>query len=188
MKFINRAALIVAILLVSVAAMAQIRMNISPKFILLGRDNVKKDLALNADQTKKIKALLDTVMKDDGNGHLMMNITPDTSMDELESGVAKVLSGPQNKRLYEIWLQTQGGMALADPHIAKELGLTKDQNQKVQDIQADMQQEIMNKAQASGGRLRLDPSFKEGFAKQMLGVLTAGQKAKLEKMQGKKLV
>jgi hypothetical protein len=61
---------------------------------------------------------------------------------EIDTAIDDMLSAKQGKRLLEIVLQQQGGHALADPEVADALGLTKDQRQQIQEIEAEGMKEM----------------------------------------------
>jgi Spy/CpxP family protein refolding chaperone len=104
----------------------------------------------------------------------------------------KVLLPHQVKRLEQISLQLRGTGALADPDVASKLGLSEDQQTKVEETMAANREAVMAKARElrQGGRNdqareQLRKLRKEGEAK-VLAVLTAEQKEKFEQLKGQK--
>lgn len=107
---------------------------------------------------------------------------------ETRKAIEEVLLPHQVERLKQISLQIQGTQALSDPEVAKELGITKEQEDKF----AQIREEAMKKSGelfASGQRGEMREKF-EALRKEtdekLLAVLTAEQKEKFEKLKGPK--
>ncbi len=107
---------------------------------------------------------------------------------ETRKAIEEVLLPHQIERLKQISLQLRGTQALSDPEVAKELGITKEQEEKF----AQVREEAANKARelfGSGERGQMREKF-EALRKEtdekLLAVLTAEQKEKFEKMKGPK--
>jgi hypothetical protein len=106
--------------------------------------------------------------------------------------VAELLLPHQVKRLKEISLQRsirgfRGMTALTDPAIAAQLKLTDDQKKRIEAVSQDIRnkaRELFSGGNREGGREKMEALGKERDEK-VLAVLTADQKATLEKLKGK---
>jgi hypothetical protein len=83
--------------------------------------------------------------------------------------------------------------ALSDAKVADKLGLTSDEKQKVQDLSDELRQKRQDLFQGGGGggfnqeTMQKMRELTTSEDEKALGLLTADQKAQLEKMQGKKI-
>jgi len=206
LKIVALAALVTA----SALSMAQGRMMMGMrggggnKAMLLQRDDVKKDLALTSEQTKKLEDVQQDQqdkmraafqeMRDSGG-----QPDPDKMremftkmMKESEKAAMAVLTPEQQKRLKEIWVQVSGNRVVLDEDMQKELALTADQKAKVKALQA-KQQEAMQSVMEQMRNQEIDrDQAMEIFKKndkaldtELGKVLTAEQAAKLKGMAGK---
>jgi Spy/CpxP family protein refolding chaperone len=174
---------------------------------LLGMPEVQKELKLSEEQTKEVGEALAALNPGRGgfNFQELQNLSEEDRqkrMDEMrkkaeesmkaaEEKMNKILKPEQLARLKQLSLQRQGSMALTRPEVAKDLGLTKEQQEKIQEIQAS--------ARPQGGRQNFqdlsDEERQKLFAEanerrekaqaDMLAVLTDDQKAKFEELKGK---
>lgn len=175
---------------------------------LLGMPEVQKELKLTEEQTKDVDESLAQLRPGRGgfNFQELQNLSEEDRrkrMEELrakaeeaskaaEEKMNKILKPEQLARLKQLTLQRQGAMALTRPDVAKDLGLSDEQQDKLRGIQASARQG------GGGGRNFQDLSdeerqklIAEGRARQekaqadMLAVLTADQKAKFTELKGK---
>jgi len=111
-------------------------------------------------------------------------------MDEATAAVKKVLTPEQTKRLDQLSLQLQGPAALSRPEVAKQVGLSKEQQDKISKIEEG--------TRPQGGRNFREMSDEErqkAFTEmrerqekaqtEILAVLTSEQKTKWSEMKGK---
>jgi Spy/CpxP family protein refolding chaperone len=181
---------------------------------LLTQESVQKDLELTDDQKTKVTKLADDAQQARQELFQGLNFQPgqppsDEDMqamqkkqDELvaqnKKKAADILMPQQQQRLDEIALQYslegQGGfsitgtaVALSQDDLSKKLGITDDQKKKLTDLQTEGQTKMQDLFGGGGppdqqemAKLRTD------FKDKAIAVLTADQKAKLEKMEGKK--
>jgi hypothetical protein len=112
---------------------------------------------------------------------------------EQEKKLKAILNETQWKRFSELRLQSEGVNALMREDVAKELGVTPDQKNKIQEVQRtsmESMREAMMAARESGDMDReqmqamMEKSRKETDAK-ILAVLTDAQRSKWTAMQGK---
>jgi hypothetical protein len=121
---------------------------------------------------------------------------------EVDEAIDGILTAAQGGRLREISLQLRGGHALGDPEVAKTLKLTKEQMEKLQEIQQEAMKEMQNIGlQAMGDAVRGGPNpaafqkasgqaaekLKElwnGLGNRLLEVLTPEQKVEWKKLTG----
>ncbi|HVX13956.1 MAG TPA: hypothetical protein VHC22_22420 [Pirellulales bacterium] len=170
---------------------------------LLRMEEVRKELNVTDEQNKEIEAAMAQLAPPGGGGGFG---GPDLSdeerqkrMDEMrkrgeevQAKVNKILKPEQSARLKQLSLQQQGVNALTRPEVAKDLGLTKEQEEKLTAIQ-----EAARPQRREGGgfqnlsdeeRQKLFTEMRERQAKvqtEMLAVLTDEQKTKFAEMKGK---
>jgi Spy/CpxP family protein refolding chaperone len=184
---------------------------------LLQAEAVQKDLELVDDQKAKLKEISDKAMAKmresfSGMGNLR-DLSDDerkTKMDEMrkkgtalaeetKKEIEGVLLAHQLERLKEIVIQVQGTGALSSKDVQTALGLTADQLEKmtkVRDGAMEKTQGLMGdmtglsredrQAKMQEMRPKMDEIRKQAEA-DVLGVLTADQKEKFEKMKGAKI-
>jgi Spy/CpxP family protein refolding chaperone len=107
---------------------------------------------------------------------------------EVEKQLSQILNEQQMKRLKQIALQVEGYAALERPEIADQVGLTKEQRQKIRDIlrQADEKrreafQQGQGDRQAAFQRMREIRQWVDGEIEKLL---TAEQKKKWQELVG----
>ena len=158
--------------------------------MLLGQKSVQEELKLSPDQVQKVQAAVEKQMEsfqgfrdlsDEERGKKMQEMAK-----ENEKFVADNLKPDQAKRLHQIALQQQGGRALADDKVAKELTLTDDQKGKIKDILEDTGSQVRELFQ-SGFSEETRTKVRElnnAATEKTLGLLTADQKTKWKEMTG----
>jgi Spy/CpxP family protein refolding chaperone len=173
--------------------------------MIVQNEQVQKDIELDADQKEKLQKL-STETREAMRAKMgdMQNLSAEerrTKFEEMrkdmEESAAKtqkavegILLPKQLERVKQIQLQSQGTMALANPDVAKELGLTDDQKAKIKTI-GEEAMKAMRDMFAGGGRPSAEDREKRTKARQenekkVMDVLTAEQKEKFEKMKGEK--
>lgn len=113
---------------------------------------------------------------------------------ENKKKVEELLKPEQRERLEQIALQIGGGAALSRPEIADKLGLSDEQKKKLEKISEDAQQKRMDlfsagppsDQQEMQDRMQKVQKINDEQKSKATEVLTAEQKDKFEKMQGKK--
>jgi Spy/CpxP family protein refolding chaperone len=164
---------------------------------LLARDEVQQEIQLVDEQKDKIRTITEDIRSKAGNQlRDMFSQMRDLSDEErqarfgeirtkieainsdAEKQLAKELLPHQLERLKQIDLQTKlryrGADALTSGDIAKTLNLTDEQRDKLEKRAAEVQQELQTQIR----QLQADAR------KKMLDVLTADQRAQLEKLMG----
>jgi Spy/CpxP family protein refolding chaperone len=109
--------------------------------------------------------------------------------------IAKILDAKQLERLGQLRLQRQGVMALTRSEVAKDLGLTEEQQAKIKKIQEDARPQGRGPFGGPGAQPPSQEEMREMFARMqkqrekmqadLLAVLTDEQKAKWSEMKGK---
>jgi Spy/CpxP family protein refolding chaperone len=173
---------------------------------LLQNEAVQKEIELVPEQKEKLTAL-GTDLRTQMQG--MRDLSQEertTKMREITEGTQKKVEGillpHQLERIKQISLQMQGIRALSDPAVAKELGLTEDQQSKIKTINDDAQKARRELFGQGGGGQGGGPGGGRGGMSQenmqkmqdiqkdtetkLTDVLTSEQKEKLEKMKGPK--
>jgi Spy/CpxP family protein refolding chaperone len=113
---------------------------------------------------------------------------------QANDAAAEILKPDQAKRLRQIILQMEGGRALIDPEIAKELNLTAEQKQKLMEIRDAATKEygevrrmfrnrpIDRKRMEEEGKIMTE--MHEKYDAQLMALLTKEQKEKWREMAG----
>ena len=174
--------------------------------MLIGRKDVQKDLKVTPEQLTKIEAARTAQQEEmraameamrsgggGGGGFEGMRETFEKMQTANRKKMEEILTKEQVLRLRQINLQVMGGRALMVPEYQKELGLTTEQNDKLQALQ----QQMMQANQALMERVRsgeitreeVQPRMQkngEVFNAEALKILTPEQNAKLETLKGPK--
>ncbi|GBC90668.1 MAG: hypothetical protein N2045_10225 [Fimbriimonadales bacterium] len=157
--------------------------------MLLMRPDVQRELNLTEQQKAKINEMqqaMRVAMQE------LRNLPPDQRRQRMEEIRQKndpttVLTDAQKKRLRELELQWQGPMALMNPEIAREVGLTQEQQSKIQGILQEQFQAMRERFQQGGGQP--DPQAfekaRQELENKILAVLTPAQREKWNQMLGK---
>lgn len=172
--------------------------------MLLRMPEVQTELKMTQPQIAKIDEAQQTVreaMREVFQGGFQ-NMTQEerqkamAKIEEIQNkAVASILDQTQLKRFKQLELQRAGAMALMRPAVAKELGLTEQQQAKLRELQQ-KQMEDMRALFQGGGFQNMTPEERQQLGQKMqemrkkaeeaaLGVLTAEQKAKWTEMIGK---
>lgn len=163
-------------------------------FRLLQAEPVQKELNLTEEQKSSITKLNEE----------LSDLSPEErreKMGETRQKVEAILKAEQKERLEQIGVQLLGGRALTRPEVAKKLGLSEDQRDKLDDLfppfggygtpsapprndDAGGKVGGAKGGDSKAGDARLSP---EDLNKKALEVLTAEQRSQFEQMQGKKI-
>jgi hypothetical protein len=103
--------------------------------------------------------------------------------------VVKLLTPDQLTRLKQLFIQFNGGNAIANPIIEKDLGVTDDQKAKIKQVQADSGKKMMDLFSSGGSpedNMKAMQKLQEDQKGDLEKVLTDDQKAKFKTMQGDK--
>ncbi len=160
--------------------------------MLLMREDVQKEL--NLSQTQKVK--LEQMRQEFEQARQeLRNLPPEQRRERMQELRQKydptsVLTDAQRKRLRELELQWQGPFALADPEVARQVGLTQEQQTKIRGIVQETFQSMRERVQP--GQPGQPGAFQQEFQKareqaekRILEVLTPAQREKWEQMLGK---
>lgn len=152
--------------------------------MLLRQEAVQAELDLSAEQKEKIAALGERLRNAGGNLREMSQEERQQWMAEMQERMAKAddyvrefLSEDQVRRLQQIRVQALGLNAASDPAVAKELGITDEQREKMQNLVRELRE-----GGAAGGREALREKMEQAVG----GILTAEQKEKLEQLRGER--
>jgi len=163
---------------------------------MLSIPEVQGELKLTDDQKTKVTSMLEQVRTDQqAMFQQLQGASPEErqkmmaeSMAKQDTLVGAILDADQMKRYHQLALQQQGPRALAQKPVADKLGLSTDQQDKIQGFIRDQGQAMRDAFQAAQG----DPNaIREKMAAmnkdlndKVLGVLTDAQKAQWKEMQG----
>lgn len=170
---------------------------------LLMNKDVQKDLKLTTDQVSKI----DTAAKKQREAFQgLQGLSREERTQKMQAlnketreTLKSTLKPEQEKRLHQLELQQRGLTALATPANArnpnarpnpliKELNITADQQQKIQDIQTANREKMREIFQNAGGNrqeaAKKMAELNKSANDKIMGLLTADQKAKWKEMTG----
>lgn len=171
---------------------------------LLQNEKVQKEIDLDADQKEKLQKLAaemrETMRSKMGDMSNLSNEERRAKMEEMGKEIQKmgeetqkkvdgILLPKQLERVKQIQIQVQGTRALSNADVAKELGLSDEQKEKIKSINEENMKAMRD--MFSGGRPSAEDREKMSKAreenqKKLMDVLTAEQKEKFEKMKGEK--
>lgn len=160
--------------------------------MMLGSDEMKKELKITEAQSAELKKLMDGAMaqfRGGGGGERPDPQKMQEQVEQLQAKVEKILNAEQRQRLDEISLQTRGAAALRDEDIQKKLGMTANQIAQIEKIDAESRAEMEKLRESAGEGERPDftkiREMREASNKKLLAVLSASQVQKFEAMKGK---
>ncbi len=137
----------------------------------------------------KIQRELQEALQGAGSDFAGMRATIEKINVNYDDEFVKLLSADQVKRLKQLYVQFNGGNALAYPLVAKALVITDEQKAKIKKTQEENQKQVMELFQSGGGPQdnrkdleKLQTELKSNLEK----LLTDDQKAKFKEMQGAK--
>lgn len=162
---------------------------------ILSRPNVQKDLKLTEEQVKKVTEATEKYRAEWLELQKAARQNPGQEetakkqvklLDDSEMAAARILDKAQTTRFKQIQRQTLGPRAFANPDIAAELRLTKEQLQQIQDIQQESQREISKLTRKGMTKQQRDEVSRLGKERneRILKLLTAEQVAKWKEMTG----
>lgn len=154
---------------------------------LIRQEAVQADLGLSADVKTKLASALPERGQGGGGGANPRDMTDDERRKWMEERrarqaeddktIAGILDAKQLGRLKQIRIQAMGAQALMDADVAKELAVTDDQVQKLQDAMQSMRGQF----QGGGGNFA---EMRKQMLDKAMGILSPEQKTKLEALRG----
>lgn len=159
--------------------------------MLLGREDVQKELNLSQTQKAKLEQMRQEMRQ---AMQELRDLPPEQRRERVQELRQKydpesVLTDAQRKRLRELELQWQGPIALTDPEVAKQVGLTEEQQAKIRGIVQETFQSLRPQPGQPGGapgaRMEEFRKAREQAEKKILEVLTPAQREKWQQMLGK---
>lgn len=177
------------------------------KSMLLGRNDVQKDLKITAeqkaalekaqaDQRAKMQARMEELRNGGGGGggdFTAIREEFEKMAKEADDAAMKVLTKEQQTRLGQIQIQFDGMRVILKPEIQKELGMKADQKKRLDELQEQQQaanMAIMQRVRDGEiSREEVGPLMEQNnkaLDAEFEKVLTDDQKAKLKEMQGAK--
>jgi len=180
---------------------------------LLRSEQVQKELDLVDEQVDKLKEISETLQPEmRGRFAALRELGPEerrqkiaelrekakSRAEEVRKKIDEVLLPHQRDRLKQIILQLRGHSALDDQEIAKELGITENQEEEIRRIRTKIQDRMRamweglrslgpEERRAKAAALREEVrKLRQEAVQQALGILTPEQTEKLEKMKGEK--
>lgn len=172
-------------------------------FVLLANEKVQKDLEVVDEQKADLKKIGEETQAKTREIYTGVNFREMSEAEREKLGekreavasqarkkVEETLLPHQVERLKQISLQVRGTSALNDPEVAKALGITEEQKAQMDKVREETFSRPREGGQQGGDREALRQRFEEmrkQFQEKTLAVLTAEQRAKLEKMKGEKI-
>lgn len=177
--------------------------------ILVQQKSVQKELKLSEDQVEKLKQVVakmrEPVISQSGGDR-----PGGVNREEISKKLAEareaaetdrnaILTADQSRRLNEIAMQQTGPLALAQPDVAKDVGLTDEQQAKVKEIYDAYRTEMRILLPAGGGRglppfltagggleetRKKHATLRKDTDDKLLALLKDDQKKALEKLNG----
>lgn len=154
-------------------------------FYALGPE-IKAEIKLTATQSQKIVDCFEGALTVEGD-RIMLTMHGGEDMAGMEKAAMKVLDAAQTKRLTECWIQTLGGIAVADDEIAKQLKLTDKQHKDVEralEVGADEMQGVFSSGDHDESTQKAAKAVQVATGKKIEKILTDEQRAAFEKMKG----
>lgn len=164
------------------------------QFLLLDQPSVQAELRVNAEQLQRAR---DLAARQRAQLEGLGDLPQEEALRKLveaqraaDRGLKEILSESQFRRLREITLQQAGPMSLSRADIAEAVGLSAEQQQRVRQIQEQLWQSLSQEFQGgAGGRglagaLGRVQEVRQGAEAKVLGLLTAEQKARWDRLQG----
>lgn len=161
---------------------------------LVQQKSVQDELKLSEEQIEKLKQVGAKMRESFGGGggggdREEARKKFEEARQVAEKDMNGILSADQTKRLKEITLQQTGPMALARPEVAKEVGLSDDQQVKVKEITDALTSEMRGQFQAGGGGDREEArkkmaTLRKDTNEKVLALLKDDQKKAWEKLVG----
>ncbi len=155
--------------------------------MLLRSEAVQKELGVTEEQVKKIQELAAAGRPQRGERPDFQNMTNEERQKarqeaqeraaEQEKKINEILNEKQQARLKQIRLQVAGPMAIASEELAKELGITEEQQGKFRALREELRPAPgQGAARGAGGR--------EQMTAKVMEILTEDQKAKYKELLG----
>jgi len=173
---------------------------------LLGLAEIKKELEVSLEQDRALRKLAEQTletkpaherfklgeMSDQERRETFDRILAEQAarVREMKQKLREVLQPAQIKRFEQISLQLRGVLALADPQVQEELEITAEQISDLTKVRDEVHAKMRERASQFlqlGDREAMHKAFaemREEVERQAYGVLTAGQRARLEEMKG----
>jgi hypothetical protein len=167
------------------------------KLQLVQAEPVQKELELVGDQKDQITKIAEDARagRRGGGGGFDPNATAEERAKAREEAMARtreidkkvdaVLVGPQKTRLNEIYIQALGTAALSNEDVAKELGISKDLQEKIAEARREAMQGAFQGGGGGGFNAEAITKARKEADDKALALLSSEQKEKFEKMKGK---
>jgi len=157
---------------------------------LLAQSSVQDELKLSEDQKKQVGAEVEksraAMSELRGADREQQRAKFQERTKANDAAVASILNADQAERFKQISLQQQGPSAYADPEVAKELGLTSEQQDKIKGLTDGLRSEMRAQFQGGGGgeaRAKLE-ELRKVTDEKLKAVLTPEQQTKWTAITG----
>ena len=177
---------IAALFLVVAASAQKSPFGLQGRTMLVISPDTKKELKITKEQDKRVQEAMKAMQQSlQSAGSISFDLF--NPLAALDSKLPEILDDEQEKRLEELFIQANGGFALADAKVADALSLTDEQKSSVKAIKSESMSELMRGMQAARSTSSVkELEKKQGeYSEKMLALLQPEQKQKLETMKGK---
>jgi Spy/CpxP family protein refolding chaperone len=160
----------------------------------LASRGVQEDLKLTPEQVKEVTEIRGKRMRKPPEFRQLTREEQRQVKQELDKKdretLTKLLTPEQLKRLHQIWLQYRGPLACLNDDIAKEMGLTAEQKNKLWSVRQQLIDGLValpslsREAAAGKKRAEMESKVRTDTAAKVMAILTPEQKAKWREMTG----
>jgi len=155
-------------------------------------ESVQQEIVLTAEQREKLRSAMAELRPQGGGPQAMQDLSDEArqalmakreaAAKQLEAKLAETLTPEQMKRVKEVWMQAMGvSRAVRQPDVAKALGITEDQLQKIGEVNREMMAAYRD---AAGDPAQMT-ALRTKTTEKIEGMLSDEQKAEWKKMCGK---
>lgn len=184
-EIIGPLTVIAAIALVPSSFAQRNPMGITARSMLLVTPDVKKEIRVTKEQDKKLQEAIKQMTQDMQAGKVAMDFT--NPLAPMDSKLPEIFDEQQLKRLEELFLQVNLGLALTDAKVATALALSDEQKASTKEMYSQATRTIAETMQTGGmtSRYKNAQKKRDEYAEKMLTILKPEQKEKFEMMKGK---
>ncbi len=148
-------------------------------FATLQRPEIRKELKLSKDQIKQADLIIKELSKATESGNAVV-----TSLKKVDDDLMALLDEKQKERFFQIQIQAKGGTALSDPIVAVKIEMSVEQISSVKKIRKAAQSKLLDEVRKGSRDNKLMENISKAEEKELLAVLSEGQREALGKLAG----
>lgn len=171
-------------LLFPIFAKSQGFIGCTSRTMLIMRPEVKKEIKVTKDQDKAIQKAIEQMGQEAQSGAVTFNMLK--PFGALDGKLPEILGVDQVKRLDELFMQFNAGLALTDEKAVKEIGISDEQLVTLTELEKELTDSVLAVARTSPKDM--SKAIKESnklYGEKMLAVLTVEQEVKRKELLGK---